>query len=129
MEYVQISKGGYIPVGVVYMTMAENSNLIFDNVDLFNPASNNNILYLKNSTTSLFSSNIFRDNFNSDSKGIKVEGGSLILNNTDFNGFGRAIEMYDNSTLTLEDMSEDNFQNILVSKWWSESAWSFASST
>ena len=67
--------------------------------------------------------------FSSDSKGIKVEGGSLILDNVQFKGFGRSIEMYNNGSLILNNMNEDNFQNILVSKWWPETAWSFASST
>jgi len=129
LEYVQISRGGYLPVGTTAMVMAENSNLNFDHMDFFNPASSYNILYFENSITSIFNSNLYRDTYGNDSRGIKVFGGSLILNNTNFNGFGRAIEMYDNSTLTLEDMSEDNFQNILTNKWWPETAWNFASST
>lgn len=129
LNFVQISRGGYLPVGTVSMVVGENSNLDFDHVDLFNPASNYNILYLKNSTTSLSNSNIFRDSFGKDSKGIKLDGGSLILSNTNFNGMNIGVELSGEVYLEMQSMSEDNFQNILVSKWWPNSAWSFVSST
>lgn len=129
LNYVQISRGGLLHLEQISMVEAENSNLSFDHVNLFNPANDNHILHLKNSNIFMSKGNLYRSAFTSNSKGIKAEGGLLVLDNVNFNGFGYAIKIYKEGSLVLKNMNEDNFQNILSFKWWPQTAWSFASST
>lgn len=129
LNYVQISRGGLLHLEQISMVEAENSNLSFDHVNLFNPANDNHILHLKNSNIFMSKGNLYRSVFTSNSKGIKAEGGLLVLDNVNFNGFGYAIKIYKEGSLVLKNMNEDNFQNILSFKWWPQTAWSFASST
>lgn len=114
------------------MVKAIGSNLTFDNVNFTNARRPYNMIYLENSNTVISNSGISWPsvkNINSTINGIKMKGGSLLLNGVNFNEMDIGVEVLDGGTVEMQNMDANNFQNIHNYNWWPINAWAFATST
>jgi len=107
------------------MITAENSNVNLDAVVMMDAQRPFQMVYLKDSQTTMKDSVIswttdYTGIQNID--GIKFSGGTLHLNNTSFNNMDRGIEILDGGLITAENMTLGHFQNITDLNWWPASA-------
>ena len=107
------------------MITAENSNVNLDAVVMMDAQRPFQMVYLKDSQTTMKDSVIswttdYTGIQNID--GIKFSGGTLHLNNTSFNNMDRGIEILDGGLITAENMTLGHFQNVSDLNWWPASA-------
>lgn len=103
------------------MITVENSNINLDNVVMMDAQRPFQMVYLKDSKTTMKDSVIswttdYTGIQNID--GIKFSSGTLYLNNTSFNNMDRGIEISDGGLITAENMTLGHFQNISDLNWW-----------
>ncbi len=107
------------------MVTADNSTILFDNVNFMDAERPYHMLYLENSQVNIKDSTISWTDGYTGSKtvdGIYLKGGNLHLDNVTFNNMKRGIQIPSGGMITMENQTLGHFQNISDLNWWPASA-------